>query len=143
MHTAVPEDMLEQLQLWIGDSEAANWNEYITEHVAKGVLQAFTAAQWQRLDALLLDQPEYWQQRCAVSLGELRGPQAIALLKRLLVQSPYLDVRIMAIYELDWAEVAIERRYALPVREVMARLPEDQVEPELHSLLAKAEAASC
>ncbi len=143
MHTAAPEDMLEQLQHWIGDSESANWNEYITEHVAKGVLRAFTPAQWQRLDAMLLDQPEYWQQRCAVSLGELRGTQAIGLLKRLLVESPYLDVRIMAIYELDWAEIAIERRYALPVREVMALLPEDQVEPELHSLLAKAEAAAC
>lgn len=143
MNRDVPQDPFEQLQYWIGDSPASNWNEYITEQVGRGVLRVFTPEQWQRLEAILLSQPEYWQQRCTVSLGELRSPVAIDLLKRLLADSTYLDVRILAIYELDWAETTIERRYAPCIQQVMDGLAEDQIEPELHRLLAKAQAATC
>lgn len=141
MNTDKRDELFDRLQHWFGDSEAANWNEYTTEQVAKGVLGAFTPTQWQRLGETLLSWPEYWQQRCAVSLGELRTPPAIALLKRLLADSPYLDVRIMAIYELDWAEAAIEQRYAPCIQEVMDNLCAEDIEPELHSLLNKAESA--
>ncbi|NBF05112.1 HEAT repeat domain-containing protein [Pseudomonas sp. Fl5BN2] len=141
MNTDKRDELFDRLQHWFGDSEAANWNEYTTEQVAKGVLQAFTLAQWQRLGETLLSRPEYWQHRCAVSLGELRTAPAIKLLKRLLADSPYLDVRVMAIYELDWAEAVIEQRYAPCILEIMDNLSEEGIEPELHSLLTKAESA--
>ncbi|KAF0864999.1 HEAT repeat domain-containing protein [Pseudomonas sp. LD120] len=142
MNTDKRDELFDRLHHWFGDSEAANWNEYIAEQVAKGVLGAFNPAQWQRLGETLLSRPEYWQHRCAVSLGELRTPPAITLLKRLLAESPYLDVRVMAIYELDWAEAAIERRYASCILEIMDNLTEEGIEPELHSLLTKAESAT-
>ncbi|MCE4058194.1 HEAT repeat domain-containing protein [Pseudomonas sp. Au-Pse12] len=142
MNTDKRDELFERLHHWFGDSEAANWNEYTAEQVAKGVLHAFTPAQWQRLGETLLSRPEYWQHRCAVSLGELRSPPAIDLLKRLLVDSPYLDVRVMAIYELDWSEVAIEHHYAPCILEIMDNLSEEGIEPELHSLLTKAESAA-
>ncbi|AXK53536.1 MULTISPECIES: hypothetical protein [Pseudomonas] len=142
MNTDERDELFDRLHHWFGDSEATNWNEYTTEQVAKGVLHAFTPAQWQRLGETLLSQPEYWQHRCAVSLGELRTAPAIALLKRLLADSPYLDVRVMAVYELDWAQAAIEQRYAPCILEIMDNLSEEGIEPELHSLLTKAESAT-
>lgn len=142
MHTDNADALLAQLQHWLGDSPDANWNEYISEQVAKGVLRHFTEAQWQQLDRRLLEQPEYWQQRCVAALGGERSAAAIALLKRVLLESPHLDVRIMAIYELDWCETPIEHRYRASIQEVIASLPAAEVEPELRSLLAKTEAAT-
>ncbi|UVL00706.1 hypothetical protein [Pseudomonas sp. B21-048] len=69
----------------------------------------FKNQQWERLEQEILQKPEYWQQRCAVSLGEDRTEQAIKLLKLLLSSSCYIDVKIIATYELDWAEVPIEK----------------------------------
>lgn len=129
-----------KLQHCIGDSEASNWTEYSTQRVAKTVLCDFTAVQWQRLEQMLLQQAQYWQQRCAVCLGEDRSAAAIALLKRLLLESPYLDVRILAIYELDWCETPMDNRYRASIEQVIASLPPAEVEPELTRLLAKTEA---
>lgn len=142
MHRDQRDELWQKLEHWIGDSEAANWTEYTTEMVAKGVLIDFTATQWALLDQTLLSKPEYWQQRCTVSLGEDRSAPAIALLKRLLLESAYLDVRILAIYELDWCETPIERKYAPCIEAIIQRLPVEEIEPELKSLLAKAETAA-
>lgn len=142
MHRDQRDELWQKLEHWIGDSEAANWNEYTTEMVAKCVLVDFTATHWTRLDQSLLSQPEYWQQRCTAALGEDRSAPAIALLKRLLLESAYLDVRIMAIYELDWCDTLIEKKYAPYIQAVIQRLPAEDIEPELNSLLAKAEMAT-
>ena len=136
------DELILKLQHWIGDCEASDWTEYSTQRVAKTVLCDFTEVQWQRLEQMLLEQPEYWQQRCVAALGGERSAAAIALLKRVLLESPHLDVRIMAIYELDWCETPIEHRYRASIQEVIASLPAAEVEPELHSLLAKTEAAT-
>lgn len=78
MHRDQSDELWQKLEYWIGDSEAVNWTEYTTEMVAKGVLIDFTATQWALLDQTLLSKPEYWQQRCTVSLGEDRSAPAIA-----------------------------------------------------------------
>ena len=142
MHTDTADPLFALLEYWLGDSPDANWNEYFTEQVAKGVLISFSPAHWQRLADVLPGKPEYWQQRCVEALGEEQSAAAIALLKHVLLKSPYLDVRIMAIYELDWCETPIEHRYRASIQEVIASLPAAEVEPELHSLLAKTEAAT-
>lgn len=135
------DETYEKLHSWIGDSEESNWTEYSTELVAKSVLIDFKNQQWERLEQEILQKPEYWQQRCAVSLGEDRTEQAIKLLKLLLSSSCYKDVKIIATYELDWAEVPIEKKYAPFIRELIETTPIDEIEPELNRLLAKAEAA--
>lgn len=138
--TPLPTQAFAQLEHWLGDSPSAPWNEYITEQVAKGVLHGFSPAQWQQLADVLPGKPEYWQQRCAVSLGENRSAPAIALLKSLLQDSPYLDVQVTAIHELDWSEAPIEACYAPLIEAVIQRLADEQIEPELNNLLAKAAA---
>jgi hypothetical protein len=142
MHRDDADKGFEQLEHWLGDSPGAPWNEYITEHVAKGVLHQFSPIAWQQLADVLLSKPEYWQQRCATALGEAPTAPCIALLKRLLAQSPYLDVRVLAIYHLDWCETPIEQQYRSCIQEVIASLPAAEVEPELTRLLAKAEAGA-
>lgn len=138
--TPLPTHALALLEHWLGDSPSAPWNEYITEQVAKGVLHGFSPAQWQQLADVLPGKPEYWQQRCAASLGENRSAPAIALLKSLLQDSPYLEVQVTAIHELDWSEAPIEACYAPLIEAVIQRLADEQREPELNNLLAKASA---
>lgn len=133
--------IIEKLNTWIGDSEESNWTAYRSELVAKTILPDFTGDQWEMLKKVALLKPEYWQQRCAVSLGEDRSEKAIEILKLLLSESQHLDVQVMAIYELDWAEVPIEHKYAACIKAVIANTPENEVEPELHRLLDKAESA--
>lgn len=132
---------IEKLNSWIGDSEDSNWTAYSAELVAKTIFPDFTETQWEALEKVVLLKPEYWQQRCVVSLGEDRSEKAIEILKRLLLESKHLDVQIMAIYELDWAETPIEHKYAPCIKEVIASLSGDEVEPELNRLLSKAESA--
>ncbi|VXB51640.1 conserved hypothetical protein [Pseudomonas sp. 8BK] len=133
--------IIEKLNTWIGDSEESNWTAYSPELVAKTILPDFTEDQWEMLKKVVLLKPEYWQQRCAVSLGEDRSGKAIEILKLLFSESQHLDVQVMAIYELDWAEVPIEHQYAAYIKEVIANIPEDEVEPELQRLFSKAESA--
>lgn len=133
------DEIYEKLHAWIGDSEDSNWTEYTTELVAKTVLVDFTKQQWERLTQEILSKPEYWQQRCAVSLGEDRTAHSIEILKLLLSDSTYKDVKTIAIYELDWAEVPIEKKYAKFIKEVIKNTPSEEIEPELNSLLTKAE----
>lgn len=137
-----PDELYEKLNTWIGDSEETNWTAYTTELVAIVVLRDFTQVQWARLEETVLSKPEYWQQRCAVSLGEDRSVAALDILKLMLLKSAYADVRIICIYELDWAETPIERLYVSSIKDVINSLPAEQVEPELKSLLAKAESAA-
>lgn len=136
------DEIYEKLYSWIGDSEDSNWTEYSTELVAKSVLVDFKDQQWEQLEREVLHKPEYWQQRCAVSLGEDRTEHAIKILKLLLSDSSYKDVKIIAIYELDWAEVPIENKYAPFIRDILKTIPTDEVEAELTNLLAKAESAA-
>ncbi|WP_339526253.1 HEAT repeat domain-containing protein [Pseudomonas sp. EL_65y_Pfl2_R96] len=135
------DEAYEKLHSWIGDSEESNWTEYSTELVAKSVLIDFKDQQWERLEQEILQKPEYWQQRCAVSLGDDRTEHAIKLLKLLLSSSCYKDVKIIVIYELDWTEVPVEKQYAPFIKEIIETTPIAEIEPELNSLLAKAEAA--
>lgn len=135
------DEIYEKFHSWIGDSEESIWTEYSTQLVAKSVLIDFKDQQWERLEQEILQKPEYWQQRCAVSLGEDRTEYAIKLLKLLLSSSRYKDVKIIAIYELDWAEVPVEKKYVPFIKEIIDAMPIDEIEPELNSLLAKAEAA--
>ncbi|WP_426237636.1 HEAT repeat domain-containing protein [Pseudomonas sp. TWP3-2] len=130
-----------KLHEWIGDSENSNWTEYTTELVAKTVLIDFANEHWNRLANEILFKPEYWQQRCAVSLGEDRSESSIEILKLLLSNSKYKDVKTIAAYELDWAEVPIEKKYAKYIRQIIENTPPEEVEPELNSLLLKAESA--
>lgn len=142
MHTDTADPLFALLEYWLGDSPDANWNEYFTEQVAKGVLISFSPAHWQRLADVLPGKPEYWQQRCVEALGEEQSAAAIALLKHVLLKSPYLDVQVTAIYELDWSEVPIEACYAPLIEAVIHRLADKHIEPELNNLQAKTEAAT-
>lgn len=132
---------LDELNSWLGESDDSNWTEYSAELVAKVVLSVFSKDQWIALKKAALQKPEYWQQRCVVSLGEERSPNSIEILKLFLEGSSYIDVKIMAIYELDWAEVEIEKNYAQHIQNVIAKLPAADVEPEITRLLKKAESA--
>lgn len=100
----------DEYNYWLGQSEDSNWNEYITEQVAKGVLGKFSAEDWNRLNDTILSREEYWQERSAATLGENRSTQAIEILKKLL-DSPFTEVLIVSASELDWSEVPIENKY--------------------------------
>lgn len=129
----------EKLCIWLGESEDSNWTKYSTELVAKTVLIDFTQKQWEKLEKEVLEKPEFWQQRCVVSLGEDRSDHAVTILKLLLSKSPYKDVKILSAYELDWAEVPIEKKYASFIKKIIDTIPSSEIEPEIYSLLAKAE----
>lgn len=134
--------ILDKLVVWIGCSDNVSWTAYSSELAAKVVLSDFEAKDWTKLAATVLSKPEYWQQRCIVSLGENRSPEAIELMKLILMESSYIDARTIAIYELDWAEVAIESKYASAIIEIINSTPHEEVEPELKSLLAKSQAST-
>jgi hypothetical protein len=130
---------IEELNSWLGESDESNWTEYSAELVAKTVLYKFKKTQWSELKKIILSKPDYWQQRCATTLGEDRSEEAIDILKLLLSDSQYIETKIIAIYELDWAEVSIEQKYAQHIRNVISHIPENDLEPELQRLLIKAE----
>jgi hypothetical protein len=135
-------DIFQKLETWIGDSENSDWTAYSSELVAKVVLCDFAPADWVKLASTVLSKAEYWQQRCIVSLGENRSPEAIEIMKLVLMSSTYIDARTIAIYELDWAEVAIESKFAPAILEIINSTPHGEVEPELKSLLAKSQAST-
>lgn len=141
MTTSNEENLYKKLCSWIGESEDSHWTEYSTELVAKTVLIDFNDKDWEVLKKTILKMPEFWQQRCAVSLGENRTDQAIEILKILLSESKYKDVKIISIYELDWAEIPIEKKYSYHIKEIIDTTPKSDIEPEIYSLLAKAESS--
>lgn len=100
---------IEELHSWLGESEESNWTDYNAALVAKIALHKFKKTQWDELKRIILSKPDYWQQRCATSLGEDRSEEAIDILKLLLSGSQYIETKIIAIYELDWTEVSIEQ----------------------------------
>ncbi|MGL6244988.1 HEAT repeat domain-containing protein [Pseudomonas sp.] len=132
-------ETFQKLERWIGDSENSDWTAYSSELVVKVVLCDFAAEDGVKLSSTVLGKDEYWQQRCIVSLGENRSPEAIEIMKLVLMSSPYIDARTIAIYELDWAEVAIESKFASAILEVINSTPHKKVELELKSLLAKSQ----
>lgn len=140
MTTSNEENLYKKLCSWIGESEDSHWTEYSTELVAKTVLIDFNDQDWEVLKKTILKIPEFWQQRCAVSLGENRTDQAIEILKTLLSESKYKDVKIISIYELDWAK-SIEKKYSYHIKQIIDTTPKSEIEPEIYSLLAKAESS--
>lgn len=140
MTTGHEDEPLHRLSSWIG-TEDSNWTHCSSELVAKTVLVDFRDRQWDQLQSEILNQPEYWQHRCAVALGQDRTERAIDIMKLLLVHSQHRNVRVEAVYELDWAEVAMESDYGPLIRALIASTPLDEIEPEFYSLLAKADAA--
>jgi hypothetical protein len=44
----------EEYNYWLGPNEDSNWNEYITEQIAHGVLGKFNAMDWQQLNESIL-----------------------------------------------------------------------------------------
>ncbi|WP_236195299.1 HEAT repeat domain-containing protein [Pseudomonas glycinae] len=132
----------DEYNYWLGQIEDSNWNEYITEQVAKGVLGEFSAEDWNRLNDTILSSEEYWQERSAAALGENRSTQAIEILKKLL-DSPFTEVLIVSASELDWSEVPIENKYAKKIQAIINSLNHEELEsyPELENLLKKSSSA--
>ncbi|MFJ2485640.1 HEAT repeat domain-containing protein [Pseudomonas sp. NPDC087639] len=128
----------DEYNYWLGQNEDSNWNEYITEQVAHGVLGKFNAEDWQLLYDTILSKEEYWQERSAAALGEQRSPDAIEILKKLL-DSKFTEVTIAAASELDWTEALIEHKYAEKIQSIIDNLSLDELEshPELANLLKK------
>ena len=109
-------DNFSQLVSWIGVSEESPWDEYSAELAAKTVLYKFSLASWEKLESDVLLRPKYWQERCVAALGHNRSEVAIEIIKNILLQSLHLDARIMAIYELDWANAPIEKNTSIPLK---------------------------
>ncbi|QAX85855.1 hypothetical protein C2E19_19255 [Pseudomonas sp. DTU12.3] len=130
--------IFEEYNYWLGPNEDSNWNEYITEQVAYGVLRKFNIMNWQQLNEAILLKEEYWQERSAAALGELRSPEAIEVLKKLL-DSRFSEVAIAAASELDWTEAAIEEKYSNKIQRIIDNLPDEEIDcyPELKNLLKK------
>lgn len=128
----------EEYNYWLGANEDSNWNEYITEQVAHGVLGKLNAMDWQQLNEAILLKEEYWQKRSVAALGELRSPEAIELLKKLL-DSTFSEVAIAAASELDWTEAVIEEKYCNKIQRIIDNLPNEKIDcyPELKNLLKK------
>ncbi|WP_123448798.1 HEAT repeat domain-containing protein [Pseudomonas fluorescens] len=126
----------EEYNYWLGPNEGSNWNEYITEQVAHGALGKFNAIDWQQLNETILLKEEYWQERSAAALGELRSPEAIELLKKLL-DSTFSEVAIAAASELYWTEEVIEEKYSNKIQRIIDNFPDEEIEsyPELKKLL--------
>ncbi|WP_447796182.1 HEAT repeat domain-containing protein [Pseudomonas moraviensis] len=129
----------EEYNHWLGQNEDSNWNEYITEQVAQGVLKKFNAEDWKLLHDTILSMEQYWQERSAAALGELRSADAIEILK-LLLDSEFIEVSIAAASELDWTETPIETKYAEKIQNIIDQLPPEEIDyyPELYNLLEKA-----
>lgn len=132
----------DEYNYWLGQNEDTNWNEYITEQVAKGVLGKFSADDWSWLNDTILSREEYWQERSAAALGEHRSTQAIEILKKLL-DSPFTEVLIASAAELDWSETPMENKYAKKIQSIIDKLNHEELEsyPELVNLLKKASSA--
>lgn len=132
--------IFEEYNYWLGPNEDTNWNEYITEQVAHGVLGKFNAMDWQQLNEAILLKEEYWQERSAAALGELRSPEAIELLKKFL-DSTFSEVAIAAASELDWTEAVIEEKYCNKIQRIIDNLPDEEIDcyPELKNLLKKSQ----
>ena len=130
----------EEYNYWLGPNEDSNWNEYITEQVAHGVLGKFNAMDWQQLNESILLKEEYWQERSAAALGELRSPEAIEILKKLL-DSTFSEVAVAAASELDWTEAFIEEKYSNKIQRIIDNLPDEEIDsyPELKNLLKKSQ----
>lgn len=130
----------EKYNYWLGPNEDSNWNEYITEQVAHGVLGKFNAMDWQQLNESILLKEEYWQERSAAALGELRSPEAIELLKKLL-DSTFSEVAIAAASEPDWTEAVIDEKYSNKIQRIIDNLPDEEIDsyPELKNLLKKSQ----
>jgi hypothetical protein len=128
----------DEYNCWLGQSDDSNWNEYITEQVAHGVLQKFDSEDWKLLRETILSKEEYWQERSTAALGELRSHDAIAILKALL-DSKFPEVTIAAASELDWTEAAIEQEYTVKIQKIIDLLPPEESDsyPELARLLRK------
>jgi HEAT repeat protein len=128
----------EEYKYWLGQSDDSNWNEYIIEQVAHGVLEKFNAEDWKLLHNTILSNEEFWQARSAAALGELRSYDAIEILKTLL-DSKFPEVTIAAASELDWTGAAIGQQYAMKIQKIIDLLPPEEVDsyPELASLLRK------
>jgi HEAT repeat protein len=126
----------EEYNYRLGPNEDSNWNEYITEQVAHGVLGKFNAMDWQQLNESILLKEEYWQERSAAALGELRSPEAIEILKKLL-DSTFSEVAVAAASELDWTEAFIEEKYSNKIQRIIDNLPDEEIDcyPELKNLL--------
>ncbi|MFJ4195789.1 HEAT repeat domain-containing protein [Pseudomonas sp. NPDC089534] len=129
----------EEYNYWLGPNEDSNWNEYITEQVARGVLGKFSTDDWKQLNDSILSKEEYWQERSAAALGEQRSTYAIEILKKLL-DSSFIEVSIAAASELDWADTQIESKYFERIQAIINTLTREDLEsyPELESLLEKA-----
>jgi len=130
----------EEYNYRLGPNEDSNWNEYITEQVAHGVLGKFNAMDWQQLNEAILSKEEYWQERSATALGELRSPEAIEILKKLL-DSTFSKVAVAAASELDWTEAVIEEKYSNKIQRIIDNLPDEEIDcyPELKNLLKKSQ----
>jgi HEAT repeat protein len=130
----------EEYNYRLGPNEDSNWNEYITEQVAHGVLGKFNAMDWQQLNEAILSKEEYWQERSATALGELRSPEAIEILKKLL-DSKFSKVAVAAASELDWTEAVIEEKYSNKIQRIIDNLPDEEIDcyPELKNLLKKSQ----
>ncbi|TKJ86337.1 hypothetical protein PkoCFBP13504_06505 [Pseudomonas koreensis] len=130
----------EEYNYWLGPNEDSNWNEYITEQVAHGVLGKFNAMDWQQLNEAILSKEEYWQERSATALGELRSPEAIEILKKLL-DSTFSKVAVAAASELDWTEAVIEEKHSNKIQRIIDNLPDEEIDcyPELKNLLKKSQ----
>ncbi|QXI09873.1 HEAT repeat domain-containing protein [Pseudomonas zeae] len=130
----------EEYNYWLGPNEDSNWNEYINEQVAHGVLGKFNAMDWQQLNEAILSKEEYWQERSATALGELRSPEAIEILKKLL-DSTFSKVAVAAASELDWTEAVIEEKYSNKIQRIIDNLPDEEIDcyPELKNLLKKSQ----
>lgn len=128
----------DEYNYWLGQNEDSNWNEYISEQVAHGVLKKFNTEDWNLLYETILSKEEYWQERSAAALGEHRSPEAIETLKKLL-DSKFTEVTIAAASELDWAGVVIEHKYAEKIQAIIDSLPPEDMDsyPELFNLLTK------
>ena len=130
----------DELNYWLGPDEGSNWNEYIAEQVAEGVLEKFSMEDWKELNSSTLSKAKYWQERSADALGEQRSASAIETLKKLL-DSQYKEVLIATASELDWTETPIEKTYADKIKRIISSLSEEELEscPELTNLLLKAQ----
>ncbi|QXE10590.1 MULTISPECIES: HEAT repeat domain-containing protein [Pseudomonas] len=130
----------EEYNYWLGQNENSNWNEYITEQVAYGILRNFGAMDWQLFNEAILSKEEYWQERSAAVLGELRSPEAIKILKKLL-ESKFSEVAIAAASELDWTEAVIEEKYSNNIQEIINNLSDEENDshPEIINLLRKSQ----
>ena len=117
--TYMNDSVLADFERSMGD-EGSFWHDYNLD-VASEILDQFSADTWSVLNGSVFVHPQYWQERCAESIGYRDNENGIEVLITLL-QSPQILVAAIAASELDNMSVRLPKSFSNRLSEILDEL---------------------